>query len=146
MKVLQFAWSDPKNPFLPHNHSTASIVYTGTHDNNTTLGWWQAEVNEGTRGFILDYLGQPVEDANWVMIRLGMLSAAHTFIAPMQDILDLGNEARMNTPGVESGNWTWRFTADAFGSPAKDRLAHLTWLYRRRPDQQERVYGDVAVQ
>lgn len=146
MKVLQFAWGDPKNPFLPHNHGPNSIVYTGTHDNNTTLGWWRAEVNDGTRSFIQDYLGREVVDVSWDMIRLGMQSGAHTFIAPLQDILGLGKEGRMNTPGVEAGNWTWRFTAEAFDSPAKDRLAHLTWLYRRRPDQQEHMYGDVAVQ
>lgn len=146
MKVLQFAWSEPKNPFLPHNHGMNSIVYTGTHDNNTTLGWWQDEASEETRNLVADYLGHEVDEPNWAMIRLGMMSAAHTFIAPMQDILSLGAEARMNTPGVESGNWTWRFTGDAFGSAAKDRLAHQTWLYRRRSDQQEKVYGDVAVQ
>jgi 4-alpha-glucanotransferase len=146
MKVLQFAWSEPKNPFLPHNHSTNCIVYTGTHDNNTTIGWWQAEVADDTRRFIQDYLGREVWEANWDLIRLGMMSAAHTFIAPMQDILSLDKAGRMNTPGVEAGNWTWRFTAEALDHPAKDRLAHLTWLYRRRPDQQEKIYGDVAVQ
>ncbi|MBZ0299383.1 MAG: 4-alpha-glucanotransferase [Anaerolineae bacterium] len=146
MKVLQFAWSDPKNPFLPHNHGVNSIVYSGTHDNNTTVGWWLDETGDQTREFITDYLGHEVWEANWALIRLGMMSAAHTFIAPMQDILGLGKEGRMNTPGVESGNWTWRFTADAFDDPARDRLAQLTWLYRRRADQQERVYGDVAVQ
>lgn len=146
MKVLQFAWSDPQNPFLPHNHGENSIVYSGTHDNNTTVGWWHEETNDQTRGLIADYIGHDVWEINWTMIRLGMMSAAHTFVAPMQDVLGLDNEARMNTPGVESGNWTWRFVEADFGNNGQDRLAHLTWLYRRRADQQERVYGDAAVQ
>ena len=145
MKVLQFAWSDPSNPFLPHNYVNNCIVYSGTHDNNTTLGWWESEVNENALHFITEYMGRQITEANWNMIRLGMMSAAHTFVAPMQDLLSLGANSRMNTPGVEAGNWTWRMAEDAFTNSAKDRLAHLTWLYRRRPDQQANVYGDAAV-
>ncbi|MBZ0291267.1 MAG: 4-alpha-glucanotransferase [Anaerolineae bacterium] len=147
MKVLQFAWSEPRNPFLPHNHSPNSVVYSGTHDNNTTIGWWNREVDDRTRGFISQYLDREVIEANWTLIRLGMMSVAHTFVAPMQDILSLGSEARMNTPGVESGNWTWRFSINQlFDNGPRDRLATLTWLYKRRADQQEQLYGDVAVQ
>ncbi len=147
MKVLQFAWSEPRNPFLPHNHSPNSVVYSGTHDNNTTLGWWNSEVDDNTRRFITDYLGHEVHEPHWTLIQLGMSSVAHTFVAPLTDILGLGAEARMNTPGVESGNWTWRFTAAALDHHAvRDRLAHLTWLTMRRADQQERLYGDAAVQ
>ncbi len=144
MKVLQFAWSDPKNHFLPHNHTVNCVVYSGTHDNNTTVGWWQNEVDEHTRNFISDYLQSPVSDPAWTLIRLGMASPAHTFIVPMQDILGLGKGARMNTPGIESGNWQWRMRPEALHGPAKDRLGHLTWLYQRRPDQRERNYGDIA--
>jgi 4-alpha-glucanotransferase len=146
MKVLQFAWSDPRNPFLPHNHSVNSVVYSGTHDNNTTIGWWQSEADPGTRDFIYQYLNCDVHEPNWTLIRLGMLSVGHTFIAPMQDILGLGPQARMNTPGVQGGNWTWRLTPDMLDHTApRDRLAHLTWVSKRRPDQQARLYGDVAV-
>jgi 4-alpha-glucanotransferase len=146
MKVLQFAWSDPSNGFLPHNHVTNCVVYSGTHDNNTTLGWWQAEVGEQAHRYVREYFGRELgDDANWEMIRAGMGSVGHTFVAPMQDILSLGAAARMNTPGTESGNWTWRFEAGAFDDPAKDYLGHLTWIYRRRPDQQAHVYGDLAV-
>jgi len=144
MKVLQFAWSDPKNPFLPHNHSLNSVVYSGTHDNNTTVGWWRSEVDEGTKRFIQAYLDREIRDANWVLMRLGMMSVAHTFVAPMQDVLGVGAEGRMNTPGVESGNWSWRITSDAFEHHGKDGLAYLTRLYQRRPDQQEKEYGDAA--
>ena len=145
MKVLQFAWSDPTNPFLPHNHIPNSIVYSGTHDNNTTIGWWEEEVNKRTSDFIADYLGHEVEHINWAMIRLGMMSAAHTFVAPMQDVLGLDEHARMNTPGTQSGNWTWRFTEDEFENPVKERLSDLTWLYQRKPEQQVKSYGDAAI-
>jgi 4-alpha-glucanotransferase len=91
------------------------------------------------------YLEREIREINWHMIQVAMMSPAHTAIFPMQDILNLGAEARMNTPGQEGGNWSWRFTEDAFQHDSKDRLAHLTWLYRRRPDQQEKVYGDAAV-
>ncbi len=146
MKVLQFAWSDPKNPFLPHNHTPNSVVYSGTHDNNTTVGWWQQEAHEGVRAFINHYADREVTEPNWALIRLGMMSVGHTFVAPMQDVLGIGPEGRMNTPGRPSGNWTWRFIPRDLDNPARDRLAHLTWLYQRRPDQQEKVYGDAAVQ
>lgn len=144
MKVLQFAWSDPKNPFLPHQHIPNCVVYSGTHDNNTTAGWWQHETNDHVRGLVSDYVQREVHEANWTLVRLGMMSVAHTFIAPLQDILGMGAEARMNTPGQPSDNWTWRFTPDALDHSGKDKLAHLTWLYQRRADQQERVYGDAA--
>lgn len=145
MKVLQFAWSEPKNVFLPHNHSLNSIVYTGTHDNNTTIGWWLSEADDGVRSFMREYIGHDPHEINWEMVRIAMQSPAHTAIFPMQDILNLGAEARMNTPGKQGGNWTWRFTSAGFDHPGKDRLAHLTWLSMRRPDQREREYGDQAV-
>ena len=145
MKVLQFAWSDPKNLFLPHAHVPNCIVYSGTHDNNTTIGWWLAEAGDGARHFMRQYLERDIHEPNWTLIQLGMLSVGHTFIAPMQDILGLGADARMNTPGQPAGNWTWRFTPGALeNSGPRDRLAHYTWLYQRRPDQQEREYGDTA--
>ncbi|MEL6310130.1 MAG: 4-alpha-glucanotransferase, partial [Chloroflexota bacterium] len=145
MKVLQFAWSEPTNPFLPHNHVENCVVYTGTHDNNTTIGWFHDEVDEGTLDFMQKYLSREVHEINWTMIQTAMMSPAHTAIFPMQDILNLGSEARMNTPGKQGGNWSWRFTEDAFNQDGKDRLGYLSWLYRRRPEQQTKTYGDVAV-
>lgn len=146
MKVLQFAWNKPTNPFLPHNHVPNAVVYSGTHDNNTTVGWWNQEVDDDARQFMLDYLHRDVLEANWTLIQVGMASVAHTFVMTMQDVLGLGPEARMNTPGQASGNWTWRLTPEMLDRADSRRLAHLTWLYQRRPDQQERLYGDVAVQ
>ncbi len=139
MKVLQFAWSDPSNPFLPHNHPVNCIVYTGTHDNNTTRGWWENEVDSGTRAFANDYLGHEVQDVVWAMARAGMRSAGRVFIMPMQDVLGLGAAARMNTPGKRAGNWTWRLPPDALAHPAKDRLLHITRLYQRHPEQQSKA-------
>jgi 4-alpha-glucanotransferase len=143
MKVLQFAWGEPTNPFLPHNHPVNSVVYTGTHDNNTTVGWFNEEVDDSTLGFMKDYLGQDVHDIVWTLARVGMRSSGHTFIMPMQDVLGLGSEGRMNTPGKLGGNWTWRF--DEAGFNRVEPLMHITWLFQRHPDQQEKVYGDAAI-
>ncbi|GAB1421736.1 4-alpha-glucanotransferase [Anaerolineales bacterium] len=144
MKVLQFAWSTPDNVFLPHNHVPNCVVYTGTHDNNTTLGWWIEEAGE-QRNFMKDYLGQDIQEPVWTMIRVALRSPAHTAIIPMQDVLGFGSDTRMNTPGKLGGNWKWRFHMGEFDNPNKDILAHLTWLSQRRPDQRERHYGDPAV-
>ncbi len=137
MKVLHFAWDDPGNPFLPHNHLVNCIVYTGTHDNNTTRGWWEKEVDERTKAFVRDYLGQEIRDIVWTLARTGMRSPARVFIMPLQDVLGLGEEARMNVPGVSSGNWSWRVTRAQLEGPGKDALEHITRLYQRHPDQQD---------
>ncbi len=137
MKVLHFAWSDPANPFLPHNHPPNCVVYTGTHDNNTTRGWWENEVDERTRAFVKDYLGQDIHDIVWTLARVGMRSAAKAFVMPMQDVLGLGAAARMNTPGQPAGNWTWRIAERDLSHPGKDALLHITRLYQRHPDQQK---------
>jgi 4-alpha-glucanotransferase len=135
MKVLQFALSGPDNLFLPHEHVTNCVVYSGTHDNDPTLGWWKHLTEAADRDFLQEYTGCPVAEPNWTLIRLGMMSCAHTFIATMQDVLGLGRESRMNLPGEGKGNWNWRMPAAALTDPAGERLARLTWLYRRRPDQ-----------
>lgn len=145
MKVLQFAWSDPKNTFLPHQHVPNCVVYSGTHDNNTTLGWWQHETDERSRQFISQYLNREIHEINWTLIQTGMGSVGHTFIMPLQDVLGLGAEARMNTPGQPAGNWAWRFRPDHLRDDLRDRLAYLTWLYMRKPDQQTKEYGDTAI-
>jgi 4-alpha-glucanotransferase len=136
MKILQFAFGGAaaENSFLPHNYTQNCIVYTGTHDNNTTIGWWNSgEASPDIRSFLPQYIGRDVGEINWDLARLGMMSVAHTFVIPMQDVLSLGAEARMNTPGRESGNWGWRFTPDALKHPGHETLAHLTKLYGRWP-------------
>jgi 4-alpha-glucanotransferase len=144
MKVLQFAWSEPRNPFQPHNHRQNCVVYSGTHDNDPTNGWWHEDCDEDTKEKVRDYVGHDVDEPNWTLIRLGMQSVAHTFVMPMQDVLSLGREGRMNQPGAESGNWNWRVPAWALDPEheARHRLAHLTWLGCRRPDQRRSLYED----
>jgi 4-alpha-glucanotransferase len=131
MKVLQFAFAaDAADPFLPHNYPPNCVVYTGTHDNDTTLGWYQS-VAENERDFCRRYLARDGSDVAWDLIRLAWASVAHTAVAPLQDLLALGGEARMNLPGRASGNWGWRFTADQLTDPVRLRLAEITRLYGR---------------
>ncbi len=136
MKILQFAWSGPDNAFLPHNIGLNAVVYTGTHDNDPTVGWWRHAAGDDARAMVSKYAGGPVTEPHWTLIRLGMMSVAHTFIAPMQDVLGLGREGRMNLPGQGSGNWNWRLRAtdlwaDGLMTEVAERLADLTCLYNR---------------
>jgi 4-alpha-glucanotransferase len=109
MKVLQFAFSsDPTNESLPHNLDRDTVVYTATHDNDTTVGWFsQASLDE--KRFALDYLGSQGIDIAWDLIRVAFASTAVYAIVPLQDVLRLGSQTRMNIPGRSEGNWTWRF-------------------------------------
>ena len=131
MKILQFAFgSGPDNIYLPHNHIRECVVYTGTHDNDTTLGWFgKLPVKEQKK--VVNYLGTPGEEVAWELIRAALASVATTAIIPLQDLLGLGSEGKMNTPGTSSGNWTWRFPATALSSKLGKRLHELTELYGR---------------
>jgi 4-alpha-glucanotransferase len=131
MKILQFAFDkDASHPFLPHNYPTNCVVYTGTHDNDTSRGWY-ASASEKQRHFARSYLGCDGVDFAWSLIRAGMASVADTFIAPLQDVLDLGPEARMNLPGRPGGNWGWRFQREQLTSAERDRLGELTKTFGR---------------
>ena len=131
MKVLQFAFSsDATNRFLPHNYERNFVVYTGTHDNDTTLGWFRnAPLSE--RRYARHYIGRSGRDIAWDLIRLGMASVADTFIVPAQDLLSLGSEARMNYPGRPQGNWRWRLLPGQLNPAVWVRLHELTELYGR---------------
>ena len=132
MKVLQFAFDgSAQNPYLPHYHCRNSVVYTGTHDNDTTLGWYQ-HLDEGTKVYIDDYLGGRVERPPWPFIRTAMASVAELAIVPMQDFLELGSEHRMNQPGVSEGNWRWRFGWEQVPEDLADRIRHWCERYDRR--------------
>jgi 4-alpha-glucanotransferase len=136
MKVLQFAFgSGPGDPFLPHNHSPDCVAYTGTHDNDTTVGWYQVTSTEGERDYARKYLGCDGSDIAWDLIRLGWASVADTAMAPVQDLLSLGHEARMNTPStVGPPNWCWRLHPDdALTDAVAARLKELTAIYGRLP-------------
>src|SRR4051812_23284743 len=122
MVVLQFALGgDPKNPHLPPNHEEQSVVYTGTHDNDTTRGWVQTLSDDDQAWSELD----PADPA-WSLLSTAWGSRAALAIAPLQDVLGLGSEARMNLPGTEEGNWTWRYEADALTDELARRLRELT--------------------
>jgi 4-alpha-glucanotransferase len=135
MKVLQFAFdSDRANPFLPFNYVNRNcVVYTGTHDNDTTMGWFTARSPE-EQARVVDYLGCVCpEGIHWSLIRLALGSVANQAIFPFQDLLGLGNDARLNTPSVADGNWGWRYRSEAVNSQVSEHLKYLTHLYGRAP-------------
>ena len=145
MSILQFAFGtdDQANSFLPHNYARDLVVYTGTHDNDTTMGWWDSSgTADSTRTpedvarekeHALDYLGVDGSEMNWTLIRTAFASVADTAIIPMQDLIGLGSESRMNLPGRESGNWSFRFSWDQVSSSTLARLKNMVELYGRRP-------------
>ncbi|HTR96912.1 MAG TPA: 4-alpha-glucanotransferase [Candidatus Acidoferrales bacterium] len=133
MKVLQFAFDGgDDNPFLPHAHERNAVVYTGTHDNDTTAGWW-ATAPEATRTRLRRYVGHEVHDPAATLLRLGSASVAADFVAPMQDALGLGTEARMNLPGRAADNWSWRLRAGTLDDALAARLRELAATYDRLP-------------
>jgi 4-alpha-glucanotransferase len=138
MYILQFAYGGAVEfRFLPHNHIRNAVVYTGTHDNDTTRGWWET-ITEGERNFLRKYDPHVDEEPVWHLIRTAWASVADFALVPLQDVLNLGPEARMNTPGVPSGNWRWRCTEAMVSTAAMSRLADLTELYYRQPGPDKR--------
>ncbi len=134
MKVLQFAFDgDPDNHHLPHNHTPDMVVYTGTHDNDTTLSWFQ-NAGESERHRVRAYLECSDQDIPWALIRSAMMSPAATTILPLQDILSLDGEHRMNTPGTTEGNWCWRFNWEQFPHGVAERLREISERYARGSD------------
>jgi len=132
MKVLQFAFGDDaNNPYLPHNYQDPNcVVYTGTHDNDTTRGWL-ATASKHEREHLARYLGADRPQTTEALMRLALSSTANTVIVPLQDVLDLGSQARVNTPGARVGNWTWRVRADQLEPERADCLAEMTITYAR---------------
>lgn len=131
MRIFQFAFQgDPQEPFLPHNHVENCVVYTGTHDNDTARGWYE-RVSEEERSFYRRYMNRDGKQVAWDMIRATWGSVAVFALAPMQDFLNLGNEARMNYPGNPSGNWTWRMTNSALSDSLQARIKEINFLYDR---------------
>lgn len=133
MKVLQFAFEGgAQNPYLPHNHKPNFVVYTGTHDNDTTLGWYRS-LPPDIQNYINHYLGFPGEPMPWPIIRTAFCSVADLAVVPMQDILGLGSEARMNTPGTHGDqNWRWRFNWDKIESGLCERVRMMIEMYGRK--------------
>ncbi|HEX9399666.1 MAG TPA: 4-alpha-glucanotransferase [Anaeromyxobacter sp.] len=142
MAILQFAFGkDPQAPaFRPHAYERDTVAYTGTHDNDTVMGWWEGGAADSTRtaadvaeekAFARAYLATDGREMNWVMIRALLASVAETAIVPLQDVLGLGSEARMNRPATLGGNWTWRFREEALRPEHAERLAELARIYDR---------------
>lgn len=135
MKILQFAFGGERNSsFLPHNFDPNSVVYTGTHDNETTVGWY-LNASEGERDHVRRYTATDGQDIAWAMIRLAYASVSDMAVIPMQDVMQLDNTARMNYPGKVGGYWQWRFTGDMLTGAMSDRLRELSELYGRTGDQ-----------
>jgi 4-alpha-glucanotransferase len=131
MKILQFAFAGAtEDRFLPHTYDYNCVVYTGTHDNDTTVGWYRS-ATEKERDFVRRYLARDATDIAWDLMRLAWASVADLAVAPLQDVLGLGTEARMNLPGRPHGNWAWRFRAGQVTPALTARLGELTALYAR---------------
>jgi 4-alpha-glucanotransferase len=131
MKVLQFAFDgSADNPYLPEHHGEQSVVYTGTHDNDTTLGWW-SKLDEPTRETVRTLLPDPREAMPWALIRMALSSTARLSVVPAQDLLGLGSQARMNTPGTDTDNWGWRADPGVFDADLSARMADLTTQTQR---------------
>ena len=135
MKVLQFAFGgDPAlSPHAPHHHEKDFFVYTGTHDNNTTLGWFGTELGKSARKRLGYYCGIDVSENNIndVMIRMAYASVAQTAVIPMQDLLKLDESSRMNKPGTTTGNWTWQMRGGEFSAEIARQLSRYIHLYNR---------------
>ena len=140
MKVLQFAF-DPReeSDYLPHNYLRNSVVYTGTHDNETTAGWIQGQ-DEMVQKFAGEYIGQScdnLEAFTWAFIRCALASVSDTAIIPMQDYLGLDNAARINTPSTIGDNWKWRLVKGQLTDKLAKKIYHLNEIYARIPKKEE---------
>lgn len=132
MRVLQFAFDgNPDNPYLPYNYEPDTVVYTGTHDNDTLTGWF-AGLSEEEKQRIIDYIGRADISIHWEMIRLAYASVARIAIIPLQDWLGLGSEARMNLPGREEGNWQWRCQKEYLSEGLAEAIARMCRVYGRK--------------
>lgn len=133
MLILQFAFDgNPENPYLPHRHHRGDIVYTGTHDNDTTLGWFE-HLDSEMQTRVYRYFNNPQESMPWMLIRQAMSSPANTAIVPWQDYLGLNGQHRMNTPGTREGNWQWRFSWEQVPRDIAGRIREMLDLYERLP-------------
>ena len=140
MKVLQFAFDARESSnYLPHTYPTNCVVYTGTHDNDTTRGWYH-EVGKDARDFAKEYMCKPRLDEDTLtgdFIAMAMSSVADLCVIPMQDYLNLGSSARINIPSTLGGNWVWRMKKKQFSDSVVDEIARVTKLYGRMPEAEK---------
>jgi 4-alpha-glucanotransferase len=130
MKILQFGFSQPDSQHLPHRFPAHTVVYTGTHDNDTARGWFE-HASEQERELARVYPGEDCRDFPWALTRAAYTSVAETAIVPVQDILGLGSEARMNRPGAHADNWSWRLVPGALTRDRAERLRRLAEITGR---------------
>jgi 4-alpha-glucanotransferase len=130
MKILQFAFTGSENQFLPHHYTKNCVVYTGSHDNDTSVGWYNS-APENEKKFAKEYMRVDGSDIAWDLIRLSWASVAGYAIAPMQDILNLGSSARMNFPGRMGGNWEWRMPENYNQDGLIEKLKKINDTYGR---------------
>ena len=145
MRILQFGFRDTTNSDLPHNYIRNAVVYTGTHDNDTAVGWFNSRPGKGStrsaaqiaqaRKFCMEYLNSDGRESQWDFIRAALASVANTAMVPLQDVLGLGSDARMNLPASTAGNWRWRFKPGTLTRTISKRLRQLTALYVRGRNQ-----------
>lgn len=134
MAVLQFAFGDPgAHIYLPHRLTADRVIYTGTHDNDTTLGWWNSGVGDYERRAIESLVGRCEDGVNWALVRLAQSSIASLSVVPLQDVLSLGSEARLNIPSTTTGNYRWRYRPGALTRELAEKLAHLAEVTDRLP-------------
>ncbi len=137
MRVLQFAFGEGADQYLPHRYPQNCAVYTGTHDNDTAVGWFESlsatEGGQRERRRVLDYLGSNGRELHWDLIRTASMSVADLALFPLQDMLGLGSRARMNVPGTVDGNWSWRLLEEELTHPVAERMAKFSALYGRGP-------------
>lgn len=135
MKVLQFGFDNPgAHIYLPHNFEPNCVVYTGTHDNDTTVGWWKSAATGQEKRFATAYIGEANDGIHWAFIRAAYASVANLAIAPLQDVLGLDSDSRMNTPSRSDGNWGWRFEPGALTTASAEKLAALSIVSDRAPE------------
>jgi len=143
LAVLQFGFGDPgAHMYLPHRLTPERVIYTGTHDNDTTLGWWKSTATENERRAVESYCGKIADGINWAFIRLAQASVASLSVIPIQDVLGLGSEARLNTPSTHEGNYRWRMQPGSLTAALRDRLAELAEVCDRLPLPMQ-VAGDA---
>lgn len=141
MRVMQFGFGDPgAHIYLPHKFERNTVVYTGTHDNDTTLGWWNNQAQKHEREHALAYLGEAKDGVHWAFIRAAEASIANLCIVPIQDILGLDSDARMNTPSRSDGNWTWRYQPGLLTEDLAARLRLMTEVSDRVLDSGQPAY------
>ena len=146
MRVLQFGFGNPgAHIYLPHRYEANTVVYTGTRDNDTTVGWWQSLAGQERRD-ALAYLGDAGDGIQWAMARTAQNSIADLCVIPLQDVLGLGSEARMNTPSLSQGSWNWRYLKSALTPHLAEKLAVMAEVSDRlpSPSTQQQTQGQAG--